>query len=250
MLITSNLHNFSLKIDSYNTKHYSSNKSAFSSFFKKGDLYQLKASTTFEKGEVVQSKKGTRPSVIISCDQALRRDENEYVTMAYMTGSVGKLYSHEVVIPANTETGLRKKSKIMTNQLFTVKKSQLQHAIKIGSIGSKLINELDKATQVGLSPLIKHPYTQLVFSRGMLVEMEVEQNEVVKTTQGIIVSNDLLNQASKVVTLYQKQAADLNVKLNTVSQDSLRPIKKISREHLQIIHTEIRELLGIDIISY
>lgn len=236
----------------------------YSSLVRRGEIYIVAPKVTFESGAVADSKKGSRPGVVVSTDLAIK--ETGSVMMARLSGSEPK-HKYEVRIPSDKTTGLRMPSKLMTNQIFTVSLSTIARSRKLGVVAPEQMQQINRELKTAFSPLIRLPNTSPEFSRGDIVEMPTAKGRF-----GVVVSNDLGNQVSEIIMMSHssidsrvrnqfevkvnakwipgnmEEESDLIVccnEVDTVDQQKIKKIGKLSDQDLESINTILFSALGI-----
>ena len=153
----------------------------------RGDIVLLKGKFEGEGGDVVQSK--NRPYIVISSDKVM--EITKRIALAPLSTASAR-FEYEIIIPKNEQTGIHQPSKVMANQVGTVFLED--GLVKIGSASSALA-EIDQALAICFGNFSTKK--QLEISRGDVVEIDFGSY----VRSGIIVSNDLGNQASQIAML-------------------------------------------------
>lgn len=239
----------------------------YSSLIRRGEIYIVAPKVTFESGAVADSKEGSRPGVVVSTDLAIK--ETGSVMMARLSGSEPK-YKYEVRIPSDKTTGLNKPSKLMTNQIFTVALSTITRSRKLGVVATEQMQQIDRELKTAFSPLIKLSNASPKFSRGDIVTIPTGKGNL--GVLGVVVSNDLGNQMSEIIMMShssidnrvrnqfevkvnakwvpgnREEERDLIVccnEIDTVDQQKIKKIGKLSEQDLESINAILFYALGI-----
>ena len=111
---------------------------------RRGDVFRVRLDPTI--GNEIRK---TRPSVVVSNDQACRFDT--VVQIVPVTGLSDRPVRHYEARVSSAESGLTKPSRAVANQIRTVAKERLLE--RIGRLDSSEISALEKAIaiQLGLS---------------------------------------------------------------------------------------------------
>lgn len=167
----------------------------FSTKFTRGDIVLFKGKREGEWGDVVHSK--GRPYLIVSTDR-VSEVTNRVVLSPLSTASARHRY--EVVIPNDRQTGIHKPSKVMANQLFTAPLVE-KHFEKIGSANNHLPS-IGNALAICFGDYKVDE--QLEISRGDIVEIDFGSF----VREGVVVSNDIGNRASRIAMLAHSREKD------------------------------------------
>jgi mRNA-degrading endonuclease toxin of MazEF toxin-antitoxin module len=195
--------------------------------FERGDVFLIKFSRRLEQGNVVSSKDGNRPALIVSANPII--EKTDHLVLANISGNIARVYPFEVYIAADKMNGLDKDSKVMTNQLFTLKKSIVKNPIisqKIGSLNAYELEKVNKGLTLCLSPLLSE--NEPLFPRGSVVETITPSGSRI---HGVIISNDLGNLRSKIVLLSPSKNSKL---VDDTFQVVVEILVKISNERIKM----------------
>lgn len=156
--------------------------------FIRGDIVLLKGSLEKENiGDVVYPK--DRPHIIVSSNQVA--ESTGRILVAPLSTATAR-NRFEVVLPSDTETGIRKPPKVMANQINTAKLEAV-----IAKIG----------TATRYLPQINHGLAMCFGDAKIGEKLEVSRGDVVEIDygqfirSGVVVSTDYGNRASRIAML-------------------------------------------------
>jgi mRNA-degrading endonuclease toxin of MazEF toxin-antitoxin module len=222
----------------------------------RGDIVQFQGQFEGEGGHVVQSKKN-RPYIVISSDRVM--EVTKRVALAPLSTTLAR-YEYETIIQSNVQTGLDEPSKVMANQIQTVFLGK--GFVKIGS-AYQYLPKIDRAlaTCFGDSKI-----SQLIMvARGDVVE--IKRGNFIGT--GVVVSNDMGNEASQIAMLahslqknekmnefdviVRKEGAETKEELliqcymiNTFSQENMNKKGRIIDSDMKRITSMLFKTLGLE----
>jgi len=156
----------------------------------------------------------------------------------------------------------------MTNQIFTVTLSTIACSRKLGVVAPEQIQQINRELKTAFSPLIKLPNASPEFSRGDVVQIFIGKGRL-----GVVVSNDLGNRVSEIIMMSHSSIANrvknqFEVKVSaqwvvgnegeernlivccnevdTVDQQKIKKIGRLSDQDLENINTLLFYALGIE----
>ena len=108
-------------------------------FPKRGDIYLVNFDPT-----VGHEVKKSRPAVIITND--INNEYSPVLTVIPLSSNITRVYPFEVLVPADSDRGLNKESKIMVNQIRTVDKKRLIK--KLSTVSREIIRKVEAAIRL------------------------------------------------------------------------------------------------------
>lgn len=209
-------------------------------------------------GDIVHDKEGKRPIVVITPKKVLLATHKVVCAPLSSKLPTDRISAFEPVIKTSEETGLQFPSKAMINQLFTAHLEALKDKDirKLGSARA-FFPEIDNALKIVFDPNIKGKSS---FSQGDIVRFK--ENEI--SVEGIIISNNLGNQMSRIamisklnqvpgpcsdyelIVTHQKEKIKINCQdIHTINQSQLEVIDHLSIKYLSAINKKLLMSVGI-----
>ena len=169
-------------------------------------LLGLKNNNFQQGSKVVDLKGGARPVIVLSSTEAIA--QTRVVMLAPLSTQKIK-HPFEVYLP-KSESGLAEDSKIMTNQIFTLKLDRLNPSKKTATVGQETICSIHKGLKITLSNKFKKNEAGIL-SRGDIVLSEIKERI------GIVISNNLNNLKAEIIMVLYCEVN--SIKKNTLESE-------------------------------